>query len=88
MRNKKVDTHAFFWALESVCELHRKPFSMELATQQLAAPHTVQSLTGAVMAYGFNAELSPCATDQLEKETFPAVAWLGPKPPPQMQHQW
>ncbi|KAF3997775.1 peptidase domain-containing ABC transporter [Glaciimonas immobilis] len=56
---------------------------MELATQQLAAPHTVQSLTGAVMAYGFNAELSPCATDQLEKETFPAVAWLGPKPPPQ-----
>jgi ATP-binding cassette, subfamily B, bacterial HlyB/CyaB len=38
MLNQTVDTAAFFWALQGICALHRKPFSMELATQQLAAP--------------------------------------------------
>lgn len=81
MLNQKVDTAAFFWALQGICALHRKPFSMELATQQLAAPHTVQSLIRAVAAYGFDAQLRQCATAKLHKESFPLVAWLLPQSP-------
>ena len=56
MHNKKLDTDAFLWALQGICALHRKPFSRELATQQLAAPHTVDSLHRAATAYGFVAQ--------------------------------
>ncbi|MDP3357504.1 MAG: hypothetical protein Q8M51_16785 [Polaromonas sp.] len=35
MNNKTLKRDAFFWALQGVCSLHRKPFSSELAQQQL-----------------------------------------------------
>ncbi|MEB0011461.1 peptidase domain-containing ABC transporter [Glaciimonas sp. Gout2] len=81
MRNKKVDTNAFFWALQGICVLHRKPFSMELAIQQLAAPHTVHSMVAAIALYGFDAELTRCVTADVDKECLPTVVWLTPKSP-------
>ncbi len=70
---------AFFWALQGVCALHRKPFSDALARQQLAAPHTTQSLLTAMQAYGFDAMFRKVKADKLHKETFPLLAWLTPK---------
>jgi len=55
MMDQKVSGDAFFWALQGVCALHRKPYSDALARQQLAAPYTTRSLLDAMQAYGFDA---------------------------------
>ncbi|WP_411886342.1 ABC transporter transmembrane domain-containing protein, partial [Polaromonas sp. YR568] len=79
MDQKEISGDAFFWALQGVCALHRKPFSDALARQQLAAPYTTQSLLGAMQAYGFDALHRKVKAEKLHKETFPLIAWLAPK---------
>ncbi|WP_240162261.1 peptidase domain-containing ABC transporter [Glaciimonas sp. PAMC28666] len=78
MYNKKVDPKPFFWALQAICILHNKPFSMALAMQQLAAPYTVCSMISAVTSYGFDTGLRRRSIAQLHEESFPAVVWLTP----------
>jgi len=78
MMDKKISGDAFFWALQGVCALHRKPFSDALARQQLAAPYTTRSLQGAMQAYGFDAVHHKAKAEKLNKETFPLIAWLQP----------
>jgi subfamily B ATP-binding cassette protein HlyB/CyaB len=80
MVNKKLRGDDFFWVVQAMCALHRKPFSSELAQQQLAAPYTTDSLLQAMQAYGFDAALRKTKADKLHKESFPLVAWLNPKP--------
>jgi subfamily B ATP-binding cassette protein HlyB/CyaB len=79
MESKDLSRDTFFWALQGICALHRKPFSIELGHQQLAAPYTVDSFTRAAHAYGFDATLGKCKADKLHKESFPLVVWLTPK---------
>ena len=79
MNNKKVEESAFFWALQGLCAFPRKPFSIKLARQQLAAPHTTESLQRAAGAFGFVATPRKVAPGKLHKESFPLVAWLHPK---------
>lgn len=78
MQNKKLTGEAFLWILQGVCALHRKPFSVELAQQQLAAPYTIQSLVRAAHDYGFEAALRKAKFTKLHIETFPLIAWLQP----------
>lgn len=80
MQYKELSKDSFFWALQGVCALHRKPFSPELAQQQLAAPYTAGSFVRAADAYGFDANLRKCKADKLHKESFPLIAWLSSKP--------
>jgi subfamily B ATP-binding cassette protein HlyB/CyaB len=80
MQYKELSRDVFFWALQGLCALHRKPFSSELADQQLAAPYTVGSFVKAVDAYGFDGSLRKCKADKLHKESFPLVVWLAVKP--------
>jgi len=79
MMDKQVSGDAFFWALQGVCALHRKPFSDALARQQLAAPYTTHSLLDAMQAYGFDAVHHKAKAEKLSKESFPLIAWLQPK---------
>ena len=79
MKNKKIAGDAFFWALQGVCALHRKPFSNEMARKQLAAPHTTDSFSKAALAYGFEASSRKARPENLHKETFPLLVWLSPK---------
>jgi subfamily B ATP-binding cassette protein HlyB/CyaB len=79
---QQIGKDAFFWVLQALCALHRRPFALELGTQQLAAPHTVDSLNAAAAAYGFDAALRKCKAERLHKESFPVVAWLAPAVPP------
>jgi ATP-binding cassette, subfamily B, bacterial HlyB/CyaB len=79
MQYKELKQEAFYWALQGLCALHRKPFSVELAQQQLAAPHTAGSLVRAAQAYGFDASLRKIKPEKLHKEAFPLVVWLQPK---------
>ena len=67
--------------MQGLCALHRKPFSPDLAQQQLAAPYTAGSFVRAADAYGFDASLRKCKADRLHKESFPLIAWLSAKPP-------
>lgn len=78
MLHKKLTGEAFLWVLQGVCALHRKPFSVELAQQQLAAPYTIQSLVRAAQDYGFEASLRKAKSSKLHIESFPLVAWLQP----------
>lgn len=79
MKPIQIAQEKFFWALQGICALHRKPFSAELAHQQLAAPHTAESFLKAAQAYGFDASLRKCNAGKLHKESFPLIAWLADK---------
>ncbi len=78
MLQKRLSGKAFLWTLQSICALHRKPFSMELASQQLAAPHTTASLQRAAAGYGFLASLHGVAPAKLHREAYPLIVWLRP----------
>ncbi len=80
MKNKAVKQGAFFWAMQGLCALHRKPFSPALAQQQLAPPYTVEALARAAGACGFDARLRKLKAAKLGKESFPIVVWLAPRP--------
>lgn len=80
MQYQLLHQGAFFWALQGLCALHRKPFSIELAQQQLAAPYTVDTLSRAVLAFGFDGTLRKAKPEKLHKESFPLIAWLTVKP--------
>ncbi|SHG62023.1 peptidase domain-containing ABC transporter [Massilia sp. CF038] len=80
MQDIHIAAAPYFWVLQAVCALHRKPFSAALARQQLAAPYKIASFAVAAEAYGLDANLRSCKPTQLHRESFPLVAWLAPKP--------
>ena len=80
MQYRVINQKDFFWALQGICTLHRQPFSIELAQQQLAAPYTIKSLTAAVESYGFDVGLRKIRPGKLHQESFPLLAWLAAPP--------
>jgi len=76
MMLEQVAPQDFFWVLENICSVYRKPFSMPLAQQQLAAPHTRTSLRDALCAYGFQVTLMPVSLRKIKKEPLPFLVWL------------
>jgi subfamily B ATP-binding cassette protein HlyB/CyaB len=54
MNNLHLERNSFFWALQSLCALHRKPYSSELAEQQLSAPYQVQGFVQAAERLGLD----------------------------------
>ncbi|CAN5447264.1 type I secretion system permease/ATPase [soil metagenome] len=80
MHTRELNKDAFFWALQGICALHRRPFSPDLAQQQLAAPHTPDSLRRAAEACGFDAITRKTKPDKLHREAFPLIAWLDVRP--------
>ncbi|MGV3742926.1 MAG: peptidase domain-containing ABC transporter [Burkholderiaceae bacterium] len=78
--DKAVHQAAYFWALQGICALHRKPFSLELAQQQFASPYTTRSLLHALETYGFDASLKQIKSHKFHKESFPLIVWLKPTP--------
>jgi subfamily B ATP-binding cassette protein HlyB/CyaB len=78
-QNTEVRTAEFFWVLQGVCTLHRKPYSQELAQQQLAPPHTPDAFSKGAQAFGFEASLHKVKSNRLHRESFPLIAWLTPQ---------
>jgi len=78
MESKSVAREALLWALQALCALHRKPFSIELAAQLLAPPCSARSLAQAAHEHGFDAVFCKPRPGKLHKESFPLVAWLQP----------
>lgn len=76
MLQENIAKTAFFWALQGLCALHRKPFNLSLAEQQCAAPYTGESFSAAVHAHGLSAIVADIPAGKLAHQTFPLVAWL------------
>ncbi len=76
MKHTGVSKASFFWVLQGLCTLHRKPFSPEIAQQQLAAPYSTDSLAGALTSFGFKADIGSVKSARLHKESFPLAAFL------------
>lgn len=72
----KVSKEAFFRVLQGLCNLQRKPFSLELAQQQFAAPYCAADLLGAIRDFGFDADPGKATLAGLDDEVFPLLAWL------------
>lgn len=75
MNHQELSQSSFFWALQGLCALHRKPFSLELAQQQCAAPYSNQALQNALNEVGLSAVAQKCSAKKLHKESFPLIAW-------------
>ncbi|HJV80490.1 peptidase domain-containing ABC transporter, partial [Noviherbaspirillum sp.] len=78
--SKTLTKGAFFWVLQGVCALHRKPFATELASQQWVAPYTIGALIRAVEAYGLESTLRKSKPEKLHKEAFPLIGWFDSRP--------
>lgn len=78
MKRSNIASDVFFWALQALCSINNKPFSLSLAQQQLAAPYSIESLSNALVEYGFEAKIRKIRTEKLYKYPFPLVAWLAP----------
>jgi subfamily B ATP-binding cassette protein HlyB/CyaB len=76
---KNINKESFFWALQGLCALHRKPYSAELAVQQLAAPYTLDSFCAATEQFGLAASTQKIKLHKLQQENFPLVIWLRAK---------
>lgn len=73
--NLGVRRDGFFWALQGICTLHKRPFSLELAQQTIAAPYTVESFAKAASLYRFKAGIKRTPPESFHKESFPFLAW-------------
>jgi subfamily B ATP-binding cassette protein HlyB/CyaB len=76
MNYQILSKKAYFWTLQGLCALHRKPFSLELAQQQLSAPYSNQTLISAMNEFGLQASTHKCKAEKLHKESFPLIVWL------------
>jgi subfamily B ATP-binding cassette protein HlyB/CyaB len=78
MMKLDVNRDSFFWILQGLCALLRRPFSLELATQQFVAPFSSDRLTAALAEYALEARHAKVRVQKLHKESFPLLAWLTP----------
>lgn len=76
MKRIELEPKDFFWILERICALFRKPFSLSLAQQQFPPPHHQDSLSEALSSYGFHAGFSVCSTRKLPEEPLPFLVFL------------
>ncbi|WP_230409563.1 peptidase domain-containing ABC transporter [Undibacterium fentianense] len=83
MNFQELRQNTFFWVLQGLCALHRKPFSLELAEQQCAAPYSNQSLHAMLEQTGFLITAHQCSIKKLLKESFPLIAWCRESAPPE-----
>jgi subfamily B ATP-binding cassette protein HlyB/CyaB len=67
-----------FWAIGSVCNLHRLPFDPALLARAYPPPHTLGTLIEALRALGCEAEITPRSVGQLATMPMPCVVVVSP----------
>ncbi len=68
----------FFWAIGSLCNLHRVPFEAGLLAQAFPPPYTAVTLIEALRAAGFEAQLLARPLALLAPSALPAIVVLRP----------
>jgi subfamily B ATP-binding cassette protein HlyB/CyaB len=69
-----IDKAAFFWVLQGICTLHRKPYSAQLSEQQIAAPYDTAALEHALRLLRLDTGIATVKPGRLMRESFPLVA--------------
>src|SRR5688572_23678826 len=67
-----------FWVLGSLCNLHRLPFDAGLLARAYPPPHTLGTLTEALLALGCDARIVQPDVKQLSAMTMPCIALMMP----------
>ncbi len=67
-----------FWAIGSLCNLHRLPFDASLLARAYPPPHTLGTLTEALRALGCDADLALRKVEQLATMPMPCVVAVAP----------
>ena len=75
-RTPQFGTGTFVWALATLCQLYRRPFSPGLALQHIAPPYTLDSLQAAAAALELRVEVQHVAASRLSCLPPPFVAVL------------
>ncbi|EJN07164.1 hypothetical protein PMI40_01946, partial [Herbaspirillum sp. YR522] len=72
-------THeTFFWIVQSLCAVHRTPFSSALLAQQFCAPYCMRLLVEALEQAGFDVKPRRRSLKRLRTLVAPVLLWLGP----------
>ena len=82
MEQQKITQQCFLWGLQSICSLHRKPFSQELLQQFVAPPYDLAAFVRASQQLGFDAKPRKIRPEKLRSSSFPLVVWLSPTTDP------
>jgi subfamily B ATP-binding cassette protein HlyB/CyaB len=75
MEHRHIRPEHFFWALQALCSLHRKPYAQGLAQQQFVSPFQVRSFGIASECFGFTSTLRKTGAPALRREAYPLLAW-------------
>ena len=66
-----------FWAIGSLCNLHRMPFDAGLLARAYPPPHSIGTLIDALHGLGCEAELTYCAVARLATLPMPSLVIVG-----------
>jgi subfamily B ATP-binding cassette protein HlyB/CyaB len=80
LKTSSIDRDSFFWVLEVLCALHRKPYAADMAAQQIVPPYTKQVLYQAMEGYGYVLTQRRMKMTKLRNAAFPLLVWLREAP--------
>jgi subfamily B ATP-binding cassette protein HlyB/CyaB len=71
---KQVSKDAFYWILQRLCAMHRKPLPLEPLH---AAPfYSPEAMMRIAKLFGFDTTSRMCKACRLHRQSFPLIAWL------------
>jgi subfamily B ATP-binding cassette protein HlyB/CyaB len=71
-----------FWAIGSLCNLHRLPFEPGIVARAHPPPHTLSTLVEALRSMGCEADVAVRRADRLRELAMPCIAVLAPAAEP------
>lgn len=79
MDTVNINRASFFWALHSLCNLHRKPYSLALAEQQITAPFRLAGFVQAAERLGLAIRIQKLKPKHLHRQNgYPFAVLLQP----------
>jgi subfamily B ATP-binding cassette protein HlyB/CyaB len=76
--SRELTREHFFWIIQSLCALHRTPFSSALLAEQFCAPYYLRFLAEALEQAGFDARPGRRSLKRLRTLAAPVLLWLHP----------
>ncbi|OFA00213.1 peptidase domain-containing ABC transporter [Duganella sp. HH101] len=73
-----ITPESFFWGLQTICGLHRKPFSRELVQQFVVPPYDIAAFSQVATQLGFDIQLRKRKPEKFRNASFPLIIWLAP----------
>ncbi|MCA1326536.1 peptidase domain-containing ABC transporter [Herbaspirillum sp. alder98] len=78
--SRELTREHFFWIVQSLCALHRTPFSSALLAEQFCAPYCAGLLAKALEQAGFDVQPGRRSLKRLRTLVAPVLLWLHPLP--------